>query len=277
MDKSNRAFVIGHPIAHSRSPLIHGHWLEEFSINGAYEKHDVHPSQLQEFLTSIRRGQWLGGNVTIPHKQALLSLVDHVTPEARQIGAANTVWAENGKLHATNTDAYGFAANLDDFAPQWRNAENSLVIGAGGASRAVIQACISAGHKTVTVVNRTEVKAKSLAEEFGCTNAAYANTLQDTHRHDVIINTTSAGMGNIPPLPINFASARADAVACDIVYSPLNTPFLVAAREHGLTTVDGIGMLIHQAVPGFEIWFTKKPQVTSELRTLLLRDLGETG
>lgn len=275
MDDRKHAFVIGHPIKHSRSPLIHHKWLKGHGIHGHYDRIDVVPNDLAAFIGQIRNGQWVGGNVTIPHKQAVMAHVDHVSEDARRIGAANTLWMNDGKLLATNTDAYGFAANMDDFAPAWRTAKSSLIIGAGGASRAIVQACVSAGHQNVTVVNRTEQKAEQLAADFKIQTAPYAPTLADVSAYDVLINTTSAGMGTIPPLPINFASARRGAIAVDIVYAPLNTPFLNAARDHGLATVDGIGMLIHQAVPGFELWFGIRPHVDTELRQMLLRDLGE--
>ncbi|MEO0543202.1 MAG: shikimate dehydrogenase [Pseudomonadota bacterium] len=275
MDKPLRACVIGHPIVHSRSPLIHGHWLEQYGIKGAYEKLDVAPAILADFLSEIRLGSWLGCNVTIPHKQAVMTLVDSVADEARKIGAANTLWLEDGKLKATNTDAYGFAANMDDFAPDWREAQTCLIIGAGGAARAVVHACKEAGISDVTITNRTTERADELASEFSVHSVQLIEALQNLDLYQVIINTTSAGMGDIPPLPINFKSARSGTIAADIVYAPLNTQFLLDARTHGLRTVDGLGMLLHQAVPGFEKWFGQRPVVDTSLRRLILDDLGE--
>lgn len=275
MDDNRCAFVIGHPIAHSRSPLIHRFWLQQMGITGAYEKLDVAPEELPTFIDDVRAGKWVGGNITIPHKTALMKLVDNVSDEAARIGAANTLWAEDGKLHVTNTDAYGFAANMADYAPQWASASSSLIIGAGGASRAVIDACKNAGHQAVTVVNRTAQKAKELAEEFGAESMPLQTALDDLRPFDVVINTSAAGMGNSPPLPVQFDTARAEAIIADIVYAPLETPFLRAAKEKGLQTVDGLGMLLHQAAPGFHTWFGQMPIVDQALRQHILADLGE--
>ncbi|MEM9999942.1 MAG: shikimate dehydrogenase [Pseudomonadota bacterium] len=270
-----RAFVIGHPIAHSRSPLIHGFWLKQMTIAGSYERVDLEPAALPRFINEVRAGHWIGGNVTIPHKTALMHLVDVITDDAARIGAANTLWVQDGKLHVTNTDAYGFAANMTDHAPQWSSASSSLVIGAGGASRAIIDACKNAGHENVTVVNRTAGKAEKLAEEFGAESMPLSTALENLQPFDVIINTSAAGMGDTPPLPIHFDTARPEAIAADIVYAPLETPFLRAAKQNGLQTVDGLGMLLHQAVPGFETWFGQAPKVDQALRQHILADLGE--
>ncbi len=275
MDKSAKAFVIGHPISHSRSPMIHGHWLHNHKLSGSYEKLDVAPDALPAFVRQLRDENWRGCNVTIPHKQAVMQLVDDVSTEAIKIGAANTLWLKDGRLKATNTDAYGFAANMDDYAPNWRNARTCLIIGAGGASRAIVHACKEAGIGSITIVNRTAQKAQELARDFGVNAGVPDTALADLSPYQLIINTSSAGMGDVPPLPIRFETAPSNAIAADIVYAPLNTQFLLSAKGNGLQTVDGLGMLLHQAAPGFEKWFGVRPTVDAGLRQLILDDLGE--
>ncbi|MEO1702925.1 MAG: shikimate dehydrogenase [Pseudomonadota bacterium] len=275
MHEEARAFVIGYPIAHSRSPLIHRFWLEQLRTMGSYDRLEVLPDALSEFVKQMRAKKWRGCNVTIPHKQAIMDLVDDVSPEARHIGAANTLWFDDDQLKATNTDAYGFAANMDDYAPRWKSAKTCLIIGAGGAARAVIYACRQVGIGSITIVNRTTTKAEKLSEDFDVQAADMTEALRDISPFELIINTTSAGMGDISPLPIDFKSAQSAAIAADIVYAPLNTQFLLSARAHGLHTVDGLGMLLHQAVPGFEKWFGRRPKVNLPLRRLILSDLGE--
>jgi len=283
MADTTRAFVTGYPIGHSRSPLIHQYWLAHYAIAGKYEPVETTADALAGFLSSLARHGFCGGNITLPHKEQAYQLVDVCDEVARHIGAVNTVWLENGTLHGSNTDAYGFASNLDDFAPGWEQ-DSALVLGAGGASRAVIYALLRRGINKIFVVNRTRAKAERLAGYFG-------RALAVADWHDIntiikqtalIINTTSLGMERHPEqspagstIPfIDFGRARQDALVTDIVYTPPVTPFLAAAQKAGLNTVDAVGMLLHQAVPGFERWFGIKPKVTQELRSVILASMG---
>jgi len=275
---TNRACVIGWPIKHSRSPIIHGHWLAQHKIEGEYTKVPVEPETLDEFVSRIRHGEFNGCNVTVPHKENILEHVDIIDEAAQEIGAANTLWMEGDVLHATNTDAYGFVKNLDTVAPGWDNPSNAaLVLGAGGAARAVLIALMHRGFRTIHLVNRTRARASELASKFGesikvddwrARNALCANV-------DLIVNTTALGMTGSPPLEIELQEAASDTVVTDLVYAPLITPLLEQASERGLKSVDGLGMLLHQAVPGFEKWFGVRPEVTAELRNLIIADLEQ--
>ncbi|SOE16959.1 shikimate dehydrogenase [Hoeflea halophila] len=272
-----RAFVIGHPIGHSRSPLIHGYWLRQAGIEGSYEAIDVAPDDLPAFISALRDGSsgFCGGNVTIPHKEAVLDLVDDVDETARRIGAANTLWCEDGRVKAGNTDSYGFTANLDVQAPGWDRGKSAVILGAGGASRAVIHALLARGLETIQVVNRTEARARILAEVFGPRVTAHrseqlSNCIQGA---DLFVNTTSLGMGGSEIPDIDFTVMADNALVTDIVYIPLETPMLALARQHGLRTVDGLGMLLHQAVPGFARWFGLTPEVSPELRQMIVADM----
>ena len=271
------AFVIGYPIGHSRSPLIHGYWLKQAGLEGSYAPVEVLPADLPSFIGALKDGSsgFAGGNVTIPHKEALLDLVDDVDDIAQQIGAANTLWLENGRLMATNTDSYGFTANLDANAPGWDTAKTAVVFGAGGASRAVIHALLSRGFDLVHIVNRTEARAKALAEIFGPRIVAHGiEQLPDLVRGaDLFVNTTSLGMAGTDVPEIDFTVMADKALVTDIVYIPLETPILAMAKRQGLITVDGLGMLLHQAVPGFAKWFGVTPEVTPELRQLIIADM----
>ena len=264
-----RAFVIGHPIAHSRSPLLHGHWLKTLGLSGSYEKIDVAPETLRDFAARMSERDFVGGNVTVPHKTAMLDLVEELDDEARAIGAVNTVWFENGRLHGSNTDGFGFLANLDEEAPAWEaNARRALVIGAGGAARAVVHALLQRGLD-VRIANRTRDKAEALSQAFARLPSAHAMEdapalLADT---DLLVNTTSLGMADKPPLILPLARLHRDATVCDIVYVPLETALLRDSRELGHRTVGGLGMLLHQAVPGFARWFGRIPAVTPALRS----------
>ena len=262
-----RAFVIGHPIAHSRSPLIHGTWLAEHGIDGSYEAIDVSPEALPEFFGLLRSGEFAGGNVTIPHKEAVFALCDTVDPLAEQIGAVNTLVARDGRVHGTNTDYLGFLGNLDAGAPGWSNGlDRALVLGAGGAARAVIVALQSRGIPIV-LLNRTRATADRLAAEFEDITVGTLDALADAAPHaGLLVNTTSVGMHGTRFEGLDAAALRPDALVTDIVYSPLVTPLLADARARGLRTVDGLGMLLHQAVPGFEAWFGVRPDVTPALR-----------
>ena len=267
-----RAFVIGWPISHSLSPFLHGHWLTRHGIDGRYEAIAVPPDELGGFLANLSQASLVGGNVTIPHKQAALAACGRIDSEARAIGAVNTLWLEDNVLCGSNTDAYGFSANLDRNAPLWREAETALVLGAGGASRAIIHAVLEAGLK-VHLVNRTLARAEAIADEFGPRVTAggwdaIPALLPDS---GLIVNATSLGMTGQPPLNIELKRADKRAIVTDIVYNPLETKLLEQAGDRGMKTVDGLGMLMHQAVPGFEKWFGIRPEVDADLRADLLQ------
>lgn len=269
------AFVAGWPVSHSLSPVLHGFWLKRHAIEGNYRAVAVAPEGLADFLGGLQAAGLSGGNVTVPHKERAFALCDVLDADARAIGAVNTVWTEAGRLFGSCTDGYGFAANLDDFAPQWRDCDTALVLGAGGASRAVLHALISAGVERVHLVNRTRQRALDLAEAFGPTievsdwEAAPALAAVA----GVIVNTTTLGMGGQGDPPLDLQQARDDAIVADIVYTPLQTPLLQAAARRGLKTVDGLGMLLHQAVPGFERWFGLRPTVDAQLRAHMLAEI----
>ena len=270
-----RAFVIGHPIAHSRSPLIHGFWLQDLALEGSYEKLDVTPEALPEFIRAITPAGFVGGNVTVPHKTAVLSLAEHVDDAARAIGAVNTLWVEDGRLMAGNTDAAGFVDSLDQEAAGWdRDAGRAVVIGAGGAARAVVHALLGRGFE-VDIVNRSRQRAEALAAAFGSRVKAFGSAEAEA-RIDaarVLVNTTSLGMAGMPPLDVRLERLGADALVCDIVYVPLETELIRTARRLGRRSVGGLGMLLHQAVPGFERWFGVRPRVSLELRALIEADI----
>ena len=275
MAETKHAFVCGHPISHSRSPIIHSHWLQKSGIAGDYTALDVSPQDLSAFMARIRSGAFVGGNVTIPHKEAACALADSRETVAKIIGAANTLWMEGGKLCATNTDAHGFAANLDERSPGWDLQETALVIGAGGASRAVIHALIERGFQTIHVANRTEGRARELADRFGAKVRPHPFAALNELAVDagLLVNTTSLGMKGQGAIPLDMDRVSAHALVTDIVYIPLITPFLADAKAHGLKTADGLGMLLHQAVPGFEKWFAVRPHVTGELRAMIIADM----
>jgi len=270
-----RAFVCGHPIAHSRSPIIHNYWLEKHHLAGSYEAIDIAPSDFDAFAGSLEQRGFVGGNVTIPHKEAAFRLAARREPAADQIGAVNTLWLEDGLLCGSNTDAYGFAANLDEFAPGWSNADVAVVLGAGGAARAIIHALKERGIRDIRVVNRTSVRARKLADAFGENVSAHDLSGVDELVSDatLVVNTTALGMDGNTDLPANPEYMPDSALVTDIVYVPLETPFLAAARRRGLRVVDGLGMLLHQAVPGFERWFGVRPTVTDELRQRVLSSM----
>jgi len=271
-----RACVIGWPVKHSRSPIIHNYWLKTFGLAGAYELAEIEPEHLAAFVHSLPQKGYRGGNVTVPHKEEVLPLCDHLTARARAIGAVNTLWFEGDMLHGDNTDALGFAANLDDYAPEWRKARRAMVLGAGGAARAIVYALREAGIEQIVVVNRDQARAQSLKTLWhGAFNVADWASLGDyLPETDLLINTTSLGMKGQPPLLLPWETTRAGLIVHDIVYVPLETDLLKAARAHGYKTVEGLGMLLHQAAPGFAHWFGPTPQVTAELRQLVLDAIG---
>lgn len=269
-----KAFVTGYPISHSKSPLIHGYWLKKYDLKGSYEAVEVSPEDYPSFIEGLKvdNTAFLGGNVTIPHKEQTFKLVDHVDEIAAQIGAANTIYKEDGKLCATNTDVYGFTANLDDFDKNWRVGKKAIVLGAGGASRAILFALKQVGFKEVLLFNRTLERAENLAQIFGNhIKALPMSELQSGLKDaDLFVNTTSLGMGGTEVPSLDFTVMAKNALVTDIVYTPLITPFLQMAMDQNMKVADGFGMLLHQAVPGFEHWFGERPEVTKELREIIL-------
>ncbi|MCM2476677.1 shikimate dehydrogenase [Rhizobium sp. CG5] len=275
--KSPAAFVAGYPIKHSRSPLIHGYWLRQLGLAGSYGPVEVAPGDFADFIGKLKDGtsHYCGGNVTIPHKEAAFALADRRDDRCAELGAANTLYKAEGLLHATNTDGYGFSRNLDERHPGWDKARKAVVLGAGGASRAVIQALRDRGFTEINVVNRTVARAKELADRFGVAIAPHPLSALDEVMQgaEFFVNTTSLGMDGEAAPPIRFAGLAPGALVTDIVYVPLKTPFLVQAEAEGMATVDGLGMLLHQAVPGFVLWFGATPAVTAELRDLIIADM----
>ncbi len=269
-----RAGVIGWPITHSKSPVLHGHWLKRYGIEGSYDAIAIEQGRLESGLRKLAKKGFRGVNVTIPHKESVLALADSVTDRAAMIGAANTVYFHaDGTMGVDNTDAYGFTQNLRQNAPEWdAKAGPALVLGAGGASRAVVYALLEAGAPVVRLANRTRVRAEMLADHFGArVEVIDWNRASDAMEGAMtIVNTTSLGMKGQPELNVKFDAAPKGALVTDIVYNPLITPFLEKAMLHGFTTVDGLGMLLHQAVPGFEIWFGQTPEVDHDLRAAVL-------
>lgn len=269
MTAKTRAFVIGHPIAHSRSPLIHGTWLKDYGIDGSYEAIDVTPQALPGFIEQVRAGAFAGGNVTIPHKEAVFALCDDVDPLARRIGAVNTLVARNGRVWGTNTDFLGFLGNLDQQAPGWdQNLSQAIVLGAGGAARAILVALAERGVGHIAILNRTAEKAESLAAEMGPQFSGHALSEFSVlaPQAGLVVNTSSVGMHETRFEDLPLERLPAGALVTDIVYTPLVTPLLADAAAKHLRTVDGLGMLLHQAVPGFEAWFGRRPDVTPQLR-----------
>lgn len=273
---ATRCFVIGNPIRHSRSPVIHGHWLAEHGIDGSYERIEVAPEQVTAFLDRLRAGEFAGGNVTVPNKEVVMPLLDSVSDTARRIGAVNTLWVADGRLHGDNTDAYGFLAHLDASAPGWDGrVRSALVLGAGGAAKAVAHGLAGRGLERIVIVNRGPERAIELAAAVG--PAAEARPLAEAAalvgESGLIVNTTSLGMRGQPPLELDLAALVPGSIVYDIVYVPLETQLLAQARALGGVSVDGLGMLLHQAVPGFARWFGVRPAVTPALRALLEADL----
>ncbi|SCB48009.1 shikimate dehydrogenase [Rhizobium multihospitium] len=271
------AFVTGYPVRHSRSPLIHGYWLKQLGLAGTYSAHEVSVEDFAAFIVSLKDGSsgFVGGNVTIPHKELAFKLADRPDELSEELGASNTLWLEGGLLHATNTDGRGFTANLDERHPGWDHSDRAVILGAGGASRAVIQALRDRGFKEIHVVNRTVERARELADRFGeRVHAHPMAALGEVMRGaGLFINTTSLGMDGEAAPRIDFSPLAGGAVVTDIVYIPLKTPLLAQAEEQGFAIVDGLGMLLHQAVPGFEKWFGQRPAVDETLRALIIADM----
>jgi shikimate dehydrogenase len=271
-----RACVIGWPIAHSRSPLIHGHWLARYGIAGTYSKEAVTAADLPAFLETLKQRGFAGCNVTVPHKEAAYMLAAERTAEAQAIGAANTLWLEDGVLHATNTDTYGYMAHLNASAPGWHLRDAPVgVLGAGGAARAIVYGFLQAGVSEVRIFNRSRDRAEALARDLGTRVRVcdWAHRSALSQGACVLVNTTSLGLKDQGETGVDFAGFHSECVVSDIVYVPLETRLLAQARSRGLKTVDGLGMLLHQAVPGFALWFGRTPEVTAELRTLIVHDI----
>jgi shikimate dehydrogenase len=272
--KARAACLIGWPAAHSRSPLIHHYWLRTLGIEGGYNIEAVPPEGLAEFVLHLSTHGFVGANVTLPHKERALAL-SAPDARARAVGAANTLWYDGGELRSTNTDIEGFINNLDVAAPGWDAAGQALVLGAGGSSRAVVFGLIERGIKRVHLANRTIDRARALADQFGESVHPVAwDAIGDwLPEAGLLVNTTSLGMHGQPELVIDVNRLPSQAVVADLVYVPLQTALLAASRARGLRTADGLGMLLHQAVRGFELWFGQRPQVTPELRALVAADL----
>ncbi|MBC7584571.1 MAG: shikimate dehydrogenase [Tardiphaga sp.] len=275
--KPRAACPIGWPAAHSRSPLIHHYWLRTLDIAGGYSIESGPPEGVAEFVMNLSKYGYIGANVTIPHKERVLNLT---APDqrARAVGAANTLWYDHGTLRSTNTDIEGFIDNLDHCADDWDHAEDAVVLGAGGSSRAVVFGLLERGIKRIHLANRTIERAQELARKFGA--RVIATPWEDVDavlpRAGLLANTTSLGMKGQPELAIDLSRLPASAVVADLVYVPLQTPLLAAAQARGLRTADGLGMLLCQAVRGFELWFGQRPEVTPELRALVEADLAVT-
>ncbi len=268
------AGVIGHPISHSKSPILHGHWLKKYGITGHYIPMDVEPGKLREGFDALIMLGFKGVNVTVPHKEDAISIADQVSDRAQVIGAANTItFLEDGTIHADNTDGIGFLENLRQGQPNWRaDAGPVALLGAGGAARAVISGLLDAGAPEIRLSNRSLDRAKALADVFGnkVIVVPWENAADVFDGAATAVNSTTLGMLDQAPFTIALDALPETAVATDLVYAPLDTAFLQAAQQRGCETVDGLGMLLHQAAPGFERWFGTKPQVTVELREMVL-------
>src|SRR6266850_791150 len=270
-----RACVMGHPVAHSRSPMIHGYWLKTLGIPGAYELKDLTPEEFPAFVTGLGSNGYMGGNVTVPHKEAAYRLVSCRDEAAEAVGAVNTLWVEKGKLLGGNSDTHGFIANLDDRAPGWDVPGcRALVLGAGGAGRSAVYALKQRGAE-VHLVNRTLARAEALAARFG--PRVHAHGFDAVPRllreADLLVNCTSLGLAGKPALEIDLGPLKKSAVVYDVVYVPLETGLLAKARARGHRTVDGLGMLLQQAGFGFRKWFGGNPKLTPELRAMLEADI----
>lgn len=268
------AGVIGHPVAHSRSPALHGFWLKRYGIKGHYIPMDILQADLPEALKMLPKLGFVGANVTIPHKETVLALADIVTDRAALIGAANTlIFLKDGRIHADNTDGAGFIANLRQNAPQWQPAAGpAAVLGAGGAARAVVAALIEVGVPEIRLANRTRARAEAFRTDFGAKVTVWDWTQAGRMLEGAatVVNTTALGMTGKPDLTLPLDAIERGALATDIVYTPLKTQFLIEAEEAGATIVDGLGMLLHQAAPGFERWFGHRPEVDDATRKAVL-------
>ena len=269
------ACVIGWPVGHSRSPLIHNYWIKRHGLTAEYRREAVPPDNFAEFIATLAERGYIGANVTLPHKEAALALSEP-DDRARAVGAANTLWLESGTLRSTNTDVEGFIENLDAETPRWdAGLESAIVLGAGGAARAIVLGLPERGTERVFVANRTFAKAEAFRERFGerVHPVRWGEINGLLAGAQLLVNATTLGMSGQDQLDLNLAHLPQSAVVADIVYVPLETPLLAAARQRGLRTADGLGMLLHQAVRGFSLWFGVRPEVTDELRGLVEADL----
>jgi shikimate dehydrogenase len=271
-----RSCVIGWPIGHSRSPLIHNYWLKQYGIAGEYIKQPVSPEELEAFLSNFAARGFLGCNVTVPHKERAAKFVTLADPLSRKLSAVNTVYLQNGMPMGTNTDGFGFTKNLAGAVPDFEcRGSSALLLGAGGAARAIAGALLDAGLAKLVICNRSLERARAIVSVFGESVIASpwdgaSSTMRET---DLLINATSLGMEGRPPLDLSLEALPRSAVVCDIVYVPLETPLLRQARGRGNRTVDGLGMLLHQACPAFEKWYGIRPEVTTALRRIVESDV----
>jgi len=269
------ACVIGYPARHSRSPKLHRYWIARYGIDADYRAEEIAPEQFAAFIKCLAERGYVGANCTMPHKEAALALSEP-DERARIIGAANTLWLERGRLCSTNTDAEGFLGALDRSSPGWaKRTREAVVLGAGGAGHAIVYGLIERGLAAVHVVNRTTERAGELRERFGSTvqPAAWSDIPRLLQGARLLVNSTALGMSGKEPLDIDISTMAANAVVADAVYVPLETPLLAAARRRGFGVSNGLDMLLHQAVRGFELWFGVRPEVTSEQRALLVADI----
>jgi shikimate dehydrogenase len=273
-DGHKKVCVIAWPAGHSRSPLIHNYWIKQHKLDAEYLREAVPPEAFADFIKGMRANGYVGANVTVPHKEAVLKLSEP-DERARAVGAANALWFDDDRLRSTNTDVEGFLANLDAATPGWdRGLSTAVVLGAGGGARAVVFALLAREVGRIYVINRTEERAKALRKKFGARVqvAGWEETTGLLGGAGLLVNTTTLGMVGQPPLEVNLRCPPSLVVA-DLVYAPLVTGLLASARARGLRTADGLGMLLHQAVRGFELWFGIRPEVTPELRALIEADL----
>ena len=271
--KSRLAGVLGWPVSHSRSPRLHGFWLARHGVDGAYVPLAVRPERFEAAVQSLMDLGFAGANVTIPHKEAAFALCDEVSDVARRAGSVNTLVFRDGRIHGTSTDGYGFVENVRQQAPGWRPSDGpAVILGAGGAVRAVAAALLDAGCPRLTLVNRTPARAEAIARDLGGPVSVAATP--PLAGAALLANGTSLGMTGEPPLEIDLTPLPAAAVVTDMVYVPLETPLLAQARARGLRAVDGLGMLLHQARPGFEAWFGVAPEVDGALRQFVFDDLA---
>ncbi|MFZ0056383.1 MAG: shikimate dehydrogenase [Pseudolabrys sp.] len=275
MGKEQKAVcVIAWPAGHSRSPLIHNYWIKQHKLDAEYRREAVPPDKFAEFVTHLHEHGYIGANITVPHKEPALKLSEP-DERARAVGAANALWYKDGRLRSTNTDVEGFLANLDAVTPGWdRGLSTAVVLGAGGGARAVVYALVTREVGRIYVINRTKEKAQALRKKFGSAVqvAGWDETTGLLGGAGLLVNTTTLGMVGQPPLDFNLR-CPVSMVVVDIVYAPLVTGLLASARARGLRSADGLGMLLHQAVRGFELWFGIRPEVTPELRALVEADL----
>jgi len=275
MSKEHKAVcVIAWPAGHSRSPLIHNYWIKQHNLNAEYRREAVPPEKFADFVSNLRANGYIGANISVPHKEVALKLTEP-DDRARAVGAANALWYDDDRLRSTNTDVEGFLANLDAVTPGWdRGLSTAVVLGAGGGARAVIFALLAREVGRIYVINRTAARAKALQKKFGnrIQVASWEETTGLLGGAGLLVNTTTLGMVGQPPLDLNLRCPPSLVVA-DLVYDPLVTGLLALARARGLRTADGLGMLLHQAVRGFQLWFGVRPEVTAELRALIEADL----